>query len=98
MGQVNKTELVEAVSVECNLSVRETRKILETILKTMSDAMSRGESIELRGLGTFKVKQYGSYTGRNPKTGEAVSIKPKKLPFFTVGRELKNAVNNSREK
>ncbi|MBW2711626.1 MAG: integration host factor subunit beta, partial [Deltaproteobacteria bacterium] len=59
----------------------------------MAEAMEKGERVEIRGLCSFSVKDYKSYTGRNPKTGEKVIIKPKKLPFFKSGKELKNRVN-----
>ena len=79
MVQVNNSEFAGALAVECNLPFREIWKIIETILQTISRAMKKGESIELRRLGTFRIKQYGTYTGRNPRTGEdAISIKPKK--------------------
>lgn len=96
MGQTNKTDLVEALAEELNLSVSKTWKIVDTMLQSMSDALGRGESIQLRGFGTFKIKQYGSYTGRNPRTGKPVSIKPKKLPIFTVGKHLARAVDENK--
>ena len=98
MGKTTKSEIIEALSEECNISIRETWGIVSTILDTMSDALGRGESIELRGFGTFKIKQYGKYSARNPRTQEVVPVKPKKLPVFTVGKELKEAVNDNRGK
>lgn len=98
MGKTTKSEIIELLSDECHISVRETWKIVETILDTMSDALGRGESIELRGFGTFRIKQYGTYTARNPRTQEKVPVKPKKLPVFTVGKELKEAVNENRKR
>ena len=98
MGQVNKAEVVEALSKEQSLSIEEAGRIVETILYAMSDALSRGDSIQLRGLGTFHVKQYESYTGRNPKNGDRVSVKSKKSPVFKVGKELKKAVNSNRKR
>jgi integration host factor subunit beta len=62
------------------------------IFNSMSEAMIAGERIEIRGLGSFVVKEYGAYTGRNPKTGEPIEVKPKKLPFFKVGKELKERI------
>jgi integration host factor subunit beta len=59
----------------------------------MADAMARGERVEIRGLCSFFVKEYKRYTGRNPKTGEKVTINPKKLPFFKSGKELKDRVD-----
>ena len=96
MEKTTKSEIIESLAEECGISVRETWSIVETILDTMSDALGRGESIELRGFGTFRIKQYGTYTARNPRTQEKVPVKPKKLPVFTVGKELKEAVNANR--
>jgi integration host factor subunit beta len=96
MKQMNKSKLVEALSNEGYLSIKEASGVIDTILDTMSDALSRGESIEIRGFGSFSVKQYGSYEGRNPKTGEIVNVKPKKLPVFKVGRQLRIAVDQGR--
>jgi integration host factor subunit beta len=59
----------------------------------MADALAQGGRVEIRGLCSFFVKKYEGYTGRNPKTGEKVKIKPKKLPFFKVGKELKDRVD-----
>jgi len=66
--------------------------LVETILDSMTKALVTGDNIELRGFGSFTVRQYESYTGRNPKTGKEVEVKPKKLPFFKVGKDLKEAV------
>jgi integration host factor subunit beta len=60
----------------------------------MTDALAKGDNIEIRGFGSFSVKEYGTYYGRNPKTGEKIKVKPKKLPFFKVGKELKERVNH----
>ena len=98
MRNTTKAELIDALANELNLSSKETYGIVDTILHSLSDAMSRGESIQLRGFGTFHIKQYSSYKGRNPKNGQLVTVKPKKLPVFTVGKELKEAVNAHRGK
>jgi integration host factor subunit beta len=98
MDKTTKSEIIESLAEDCGISIRETWDIVGTILDTMSDALSRGESIELRGFGTFKIKQYGTYTARNPRTQEKVPVKPKKLPVFTVGKELKEAVNANRKR
>ncbi len=97
MGKTTKGDVIAALSDEINLPWRETYHIVDTILHSMIDALSRGESIELRGFGTFKIKQYGTYIGCNPKSQQKVKIKPKKLPVFTVGKKLKEAVNNNRD-
>ena len=75
------------------LPKREAAKVVHLFFGSMSDALARGDRVEIRGLCSFFVKEYESYTGRNPKTGESVRIKPKKLPFFKCGRELKERVD-----
>jgi len=60
----------------------------------MTNALAKGDRVEIRGLCSFYVKQYKAYTGRNPKTGESKQVNPKKLPFFKVGKELKERVDN----
>jgi integration host factor subunit beta len=62
----------------------------------MTEALQRGEGIEIRGFGSFTVRPYKEYSGRNPRTGAPVPVPPKRLPFFKVGKELKELVNNSR--
>ena len=96
MGRTTKGDLIGALSEELDLSVKDAFTIVDTILTSLSDSLGRGESIQLRGFGTFHIKQHGSYKGRNPKTGQVVTVKPKKLPVFTVGKELKEAVNKNR--
>ena len=93
---MNKSELIEALAEEMQLPVREAASITNTIIETMSEALANGDSIEIRGFGSFVVKEYGSYTGRNPKTGEKIKVEPKKLPFFKVGKDLRERVNKSR--
>ena len=90
---MNKSELIEALAEKINLPIREAASITNTIIETMSDALASGDSIEIRGFGSFVVKEYGSYTGRNPKTGEKIKVAPKKLPFFKVGKDLRERVD-----
>lgn len=91
---MNKAQLIEALAQEMNIPIREASPITNTILETMISALSTGESIEIRGFGSFVIKEYDSYNGRNPKTGDKIQVPPKKLPFFKVGKELKEQVNN----
>lgn len=91
--KMNKSELIEAIAQQENLPHREASSITNTILETMIEALSKGESIEIRGFGSFVIKEYDAYHGRNPKTGEKIEVPPKKLPFFKVGKELKERVN-----
>ncbi len=89
---MNKSELIEALAAKKGLSYKKAEEIINTIFESMTEAMLTGERIEIRGFGSFVVNEYKAYTGRNPKTGEAIPVKPKKLPFFKVGKELKERV------
>ena len=90
---MNKLELISALKSEANITKVEAARVVEIFFDNMAEAMEKGERVEIRGLCSFFVKDYKSYTGRNPKTGKKVIIKPKKLPFFKSGKELKNRVN-----
>jgi integration host factor subunit beta len=90
---MNKLELISALKSKANITKAEAARVVEMFFDNMADAMEKGERVEIRGLCSFFVKDYKSYTGRNPKTGEKVIIKPKKLPFFKSGKELKNRVD-----
>ena len=90
---MNKLELISALKSKANITKAEAARVVEIFFDHMADAMEKGERVEIRGLCSFFVKDYKSYTGRNPKTGEKVIIKPKKLPFFKSGKELKNRVD-----
>ena len=93
---MNKSELTQQLAESMQLSVREAASIVNTIIEMMTDALAKGESIEIRGFGSFVVKSYDTYTGRNPKTGEQITVQPKKLPFFKVGKDLREQVNKGR--
>ena len=82
------------ISRETKLPLREASAVTNTILDLMIDTLAKGDSIELRGFGSFIVKEYKAYQGRNPKTGQKIEVPPKKLPFFKVGKELKERVNS----
>ena len=90
---MNKLELISTLKTEANISKSEAAKVVQILFDDMANALARGERVEIRGLCSFFVKNYKSYTGRNPKTGEEVIIRPKKLPFFKSGKELKERVN-----
>ena len=76
-----------------DLSKSEAAAVVDIFFNEMAAALAKGDRVEIRGLCSFHVREYGSYTGRNPKTGENVKIKPKKLPFFKPGKELKERVD-----
>ena len=90
---MNKSELVEALAVSKGISVKKAEEVVNGIFDTMTQALVKGDRIEIRGFGSFVVRDYKSYTGRNPKTGDLIEVKPKKLPFFKVGKELRERVS-----
>jgi len=90
---MNKLELIETLKTEAGLTKNEAAAVVNLFFDEMSNAMANGDRVEIRGLCSFYVKKYKAYAGRNPKTGEQVKIKPKKLPFFKCGKELKERVD-----
>ncbi|MCX5874486.1 MAG: integration host factor subunit beta [Deltaproteobacteria bacterium] len=90
---MNKSDLVKSLSKETDLPMRKSEEIVDMIFNTMGDALERGDRIEIRGFGSFVVKEYKGYTGRNPKTGEQIVVSNKSLPFFKAGKELKENIN-----
>jgi len=90
---MNKSQLVEALAKAENLTIKTAEEVVNNVFKEMEKALIKGSRIEIRGLGSFKVKDYTSYNGRNPKTGKIIRVESKKLPFFKVGRELKEMVD-----
>jgi integration host factor subunit beta len=90
---MNKIDLIQALKDSNNLSKSEAETVINLFFDKMADALAQGERVEIRGLCSFFVKKYGGYTGRNPKTGEKVKVARKKLPFFKVGKELKDRVD-----
>lgn len=90
---MNKLELIAALKTEANISKSEAAKVVQLFFDSITDALNKGERVEIRSLCSFFVKNYKGYVGRNPKTGNKVTIKQKKLPFFKAGKELKERVN-----
>ena len=90
---MSKSHLVGALSKELDLPVRRSEEIVGLIFETMSRALTKDDRIEVRGFGSFEVREYRDYTGRNPRTGKKIAVGKKKLPFFKVGKELKERVD-----
>jgi integration host factor subunit beta len=90
---MNKSDLIGILSREGDLPIRKSEDIVNTVFDIMSDALIGGDRIEIRGFGSFMVKEYDGYTGRNPKTAETIDVPGKKLPFFKMGKELKGKVD-----
>ena len=92
---MTKAELVEEVSRVSDLTKKHSEIIVDTVFKSIVDALHRGEKIELRGFGSFRLRQREPRKGRNPKTGDKVDVPPKRVPYFKPGKELKDLINQS---
>ena len=93
---MNKSGLTARVAEKLGITRKRAEDVVNLIFDSMFKAMVEGERIEIRGIGSFVIRNYGAYTGRNPRTGESIHVKPKKLPFFKVGKELKELVDKGR--
>ena len=91
---MNRSDLINELKNQTLLSRKDAEKFVETFFGAVSDTLMKNDRVEIRGFGSFTVKKYKPYVGRNPKTGTKISVPPKKLPFFKVGRELKEMVDN----
>lgn len=92
---MTKSDLINALAEKEKLTEKASMDCVNLVFKCFVDALKRRDGIEIRGFGSFTVRNYEAYTGRNPKTGEQKEVKAKKLPFFKVGKELKAKVNSS---
>lgn len=93
---MTKSGLIDKVSENINeLTRKQTEIIVETVFESMKEALSRGEKVEIRGFGNFRLKKRESRKARNPKTGETVEVPPKSIIYFKVGKELKEAINRN---
>ncbi len=90
---MNKSELIEELSERTGRSPRLTDQIVRIFFDRIKSALSAGDKVEIRGFGSFTLKKYNGYFGRNPKTGETVEVKPKQLPVFRTGKDLRSRVN-----
>lgn len=92
---MTKSELIDAIAARADLTKARAEMVVNCVFDTMTGALKRGDGIEIRGFGSFTVRPYKPYAGRNPRTGNPVPVPAKRLPFFKVGKELKELVNNS---
>ena len=90
---MNKSDLIEVLSEKSNLSSKQSEEVINLIFSRMKNALIDHERIEIRGFGSFMVKDYSGYLGRNPKTGDKIEVKSKKMPFFKVGKNLRERVD-----
>jgi integration host factor subunit beta len=91
---MTKAELVEDVAREAELTKKDAERLVEIVFESIIDTLNQGEKIELRGFGSFRVRERGARRGRNPKTGDPVSIPAKRVPYFKPGKELKELIND----
>jgi integration host factor subunit beta len=91
---MTKADLIDLIAERAKLPHGRAELLICQMFDSMVDALCRGEGIEIRGFGSFSIRSYKEYQGRNPRTGEAVRVRPKRLAFFKVGKELRERVNN----
>jgi len=89
---MNKMDIINRLAEDTNLNQKIAKIAVDAIIDTIKKAVIISERVEIRGFGSFSIRKYKAYTGRNPKTGEVVSVGPKKLPYFKVGKELKDMI------
>ena len=90
---MTKAELVEDVARAAELTKKDAERLVEIVFESIIESLNHGEKIELRGFGSFRVRERGARRGRNPKTGDPVSIPAKRVPYFKPGKELKELIN-----
>lgn len=91
---MNRSELIKALADETGLLLDNATLVVNIFFYSMKRALENGDRVEIRGFGSFKIKEYGGYAGRNPKSGQSVEVAPKRLPFFRAGKELKEFINS----
>ncbi len=91
---MNKSQLIERIAKEEGITIKNAANVVNVVFDSMADSLAKGDRVEIRGFGSFKVKSYDSYQGRNPKTGEIIKVREKKLPYFKVGKEMKERVDS----
>lgn len=91
--KMTKAELVEKVSGQINLTKKQTEIIVNTVFQSITESLSEGKKVELRGFGSFRIRERNARLGRNPKSGAQVDVPAKRVPFFKAGKELRELVD-----
>jgi integration host factor subunit beta len=91
---INRSDFIENLASEGDLSIKQADKLVSIVFLEMSEALGKGERVEIRGFGSFKLKRYDAYEGRNPESLKTIEIRPKKVPFSKCGLELNRWVNS----
>jgi integration host factor subunit beta len=92
-----KSELIESLAERADITLAKAEEIVDLFFDSVIDTLCKGDRVEIRGFGAFTVREYKAYEGRNPKTGEKITVPPKRLPFWKTGMELKQRVDSSFE-
>lgn len=95
---MTKSKLVEIIAKDVRLARTKAEELVTCVFDVMEESLVKGQRIEIRGFGSFEIRSYDAYQGRNPRTGRPVSVKPKKLPFFKAGKELRERINKPSSK
>ena len=93
---MTKSELIDAIAARGEMTKARAEQVVNCVFDAMTDALRHGDGIEIRGFGSMTVREYSAYSGRNPRTGAKVDVAEKRLPFFKVGKELRELVDASR--
>ncbi len=93
---MTKADLINIIAQKVNLQNRQAETVVNLVFDMMADTLKKDDRIEIRGFGSFVNRVYGAYEGRNPKTGALVKVEPKRVPFFKVGKELKEMVDRKK--
>ncbi len=90
---MDKSHLIAALSRDTGLTMRKAEEVVKAVFNSIANALADGDRVEIRGFASFRVKHHDGHTGKKPKTGESIKVKPKKLPFFKCGKELKEILD-----
>ena len=93
---MNKSELIEEFAKEMGITIRDADVCVNVLFNSIADALAKGGRVEIRGFGSFKVKEYKPYSGRNPKTGKPIQVRGKKLPYFRLSGIMRKRINKRR--
>ena len=90
-----KSELIESLAERADITLAKAEEVVDLFFNGVTETLAQGNRVEIRGFGAFTVRDYKSYTGRNPKTGSQITVPPKRLPFWKTGQELKQRVDSA---
>ena len=95
---MKKIDLIRTLTAHNDITLKQAEEIVNLFFAQMAETLTEGDRVEIRGFGSLSVREYGSYLGRNPRTGEVLKVKAKRLPFFKPSRELLGRLNGNRKR